>query len=179
MSTRASLRYAKAVLEGASDLKNQEIVFDDMKSIRKTLDDSRELRNLLDSPIVKDEDKRASLLAIFKGTSDLVKSLINIVVDQNRGALLGTIAQTYIDLYNTQQGIVTARVTTAVELTETLEKKVLSKIKEITGSSKVNLEHKIDPALLGGFILRVGDKQYDASVANQLDEVRREFSKTM
>ncbi len=177
MSTRAALRYAKAVLEGAAELKTQEVVYGNMQSITETLADSPELRNLINSPIIGAEDKRASLLAIFKNTSDLVQSLINMVVDNNRTALLGKIAQTYIDLYNKQQGVVVATVTTAVELTSSLEKKVLNKIKEITGASNVNLEHKIDPAIIGGFILRVGDVQYDASIANQLDKVHKEFSK--
>ena len=177
MSTRAALRYAKAVLEGAAELKNEEVVYGNMQSIRETIEDSTELRSLLQSPVVKEEDKREALLAIFKSASDLVKSLINILVDNNRTALLGTIAQQYINLYNEQRGIVVAKVTTAVALTEALEKKVLSKISEITGSTKVNLEHKVDPALIGGFILRVGDVQYDASIANQLDKVHKEFSK--
>ena len=179
MSNRAALRYAKAVLSAAGEKGNQEVVFGDLQLIKETIENSKDLRYLLNSPIIKAEDKREALLSIFKNVSDLVKSLIKIVVANNRSAIFSHIAQTYIDLYNKHQGVVTAKVTTAVALTAALEQKTLDKIKEITGSTKVNLEHKIDPEIIGGFILRVGDVQYDASIANQLDKVHKEFSKRL
>ena len=60
-----------------------------------------------------------------------------------------------------------------------LEEKVLAKVKELTGSSKVSLEHKIDESIIGGFILRIGDLQYNASIANKLATIKREFSKSI
>lgn len=179
MSTRAAQRYAKAVLESAADAGTQEVVYGDMKSITGTLEGSKELRNVLSSPIIKAEDKRESLKAIFKGNSDITLSLIDILVDKNRTQLLDQVAQSYINLYNKSQGLVVAQVTTAVELNKELESKILNKVKQITGSDEARLDHKIDPAILGGFVLRVGDVQYDASVANQLDEVKKEFSKRL
>ena len=89
------------------------------------------------------------------------------------------VAARYIDLYNQQRGIQVAHVTTAVELTEKLEKEVLSKVKELTGSNSVTIENKIDPSIIGGFVLRVGDLQYNASIANQLGSLKREFSKSL
>jgi F-type H+-transporting ATPase subunit delta len=68
-----------------------------------------------------------------------------------------------------------ATVTTAVPLTKELEAKVLAKIKELTGND-VSLENKIDESIIGGFILRVGDLQYNASIANKLNTLKREFT---
>ena len=71
-----------------------------------------------------------------------------------------------------------AVVTTAVPLTAALEKKILAKVKELTGS-KVSLENKIDESIVGGFVLRIGDLQYDASVANKLNTLKREFTNSL
>ncbi|PHQ30783.1 ATP synthase F1 subunit delta [Leeuwenhoekiella nanhaiensis] len=177
MSSRAAIRYAKAVLGQAQDKGTAEVVFGNMKSISATLNSSRELRSVLKSPVVKAEDKRASLHAIFKGHDVSTLSLIDLLVEKNRSAILGDVAESYQELYNASKGIVSAKVTTAVELDSALEAKILAKVKSITGSEEVSLEHHIDPSILGGFLLRVGDVQYDASVSNQLERVQKEFSK--
>ena len=179
MSTRAAIRYAKAILDQAKEKGTEEVVFGNMKSIDATLNASKELRNVLKSPLIKAEDKSASLQAIFKGYDPATLSLIDLLVDKKRSAILGLVAQSYISLYNQLKGIVVAHVTTAVALDAALEAKVLAKVKEITQSTQVTLEHQIDPSIIGGFILRVGDIQYDASIENQLADVKKEFSKRL
>ena len=71
-----------------------------------------------------------------------------------------------------------AYVTTAVPLTADLEKKVLAEVSKITGN-KVTIENKIDESIIGGFVLRVGDLQYDASIANKLNSLKREFTNSL
>ena len=177
MSSRAAIRYAKAILDQAREKGTEEVVFGNMKSISATLNASKELRSVLKSPVIKAEDKRASLQAIFKGHDVSTLSLIDLLVDKKRSAILGEVAAAYLKLYNTSKGIVSAKVTTAVTLDPSLDSKILAKVKSLTGSEEVSLEHHIDPSILGGFVLRIGDVQYDASVSNQLDKVQKEFSK--
>lgn len=179
MSTKAAIRYAKAVLQQASEDNTAAVVFGDMESIHATLADSAELRSVLKSPVVKTKEKQEALLSIFEGTSDLSKSLVNILVQNKRIDALGAVASSYINLYNESQGVKIANVTTAVPLSPELEAKVLAKVKELTGSDNVSLRNDIDPNIIGGFILRVGDLQYNASIANQLQSIKREFSKTV
>lgn len=179
MSSRAAIRYAKAILDQAKEKGTEEVVFGNMKSIDATLNASKELRSVLKSPVIKPEDKRASLKAVFADYDPSTLSLIDLLVDKKRSALLGQVAKSYVSLYNASKGIVVAQVTTAVELDASLEAKILAKVKELTNSSEVTLEQHIDPSLIGGFILRVGDVQYDASVANQLVSVQKEFSKRL
>ncbi|MEH6658798.1 ATP synthase F1 subunit delta [Leeuwenhoekiella marinoflava] len=179
MSSRAAIRYAKAILDQAQDKGTEEVVFGNMKSIDATLSASKELRSVLKSPVIKAEDKRASLKAIFEGYDPSTLSLIELLVDKKRTSLLGQVAKSYLDLYNASKGIIVAHVTTAVELDSSLESKVLAKVKELTNSTEVTLEHHIDPSIIGGFILRVGDVQYDASIDNQLASVQKEFSKRL
>jgi len=88
--------------------------------------------------------------------------------------MLESIAKQYSIIYDFLRHMQVAKVTTAVPLTKELEAKVLAKIIELTGN-KANLENEINPAILGGFVLRVGDMQYDASISNHLSELKKEF----
>ena len=88
--------------------------------------------------------------------------------------MLQPIASTYKTIYDYLRNLNTAKVTTAVALTKEMEEKVLNKIVELTGN-KTSIENKIDPSILGGFILRVGDMQYDASISSSLNTLRKQF----
>jgi F-type H+-transporting ATPase subunit delta len=177
--SKAGIRYAKAVLQQANEANIATAVFDDMQSVASTLVRSKELRVVLQSPVIKSEDKKAALLAIFANQSETTKSLIKVLVDNKRVSKLGDVAESYINLYNEAKGIKVAKVTTAVPLSDTLEQQVLAKVKEMTGSTSVTLENIVDTSIIGGFILRVGDLQYNASIANQLGNLKREFSKSL
>jgi F-type H+-transporting ATPase subunit delta len=100
------------------------------------------------------------------------------LVDNKRISMLNEVALKFIILNEKQKGKDVAYVTTAVPLTPELEKKVLQKVTEITGNT-VTLENKIDESIIGGFVLRVGDLQYDASIANKLSNLKREFTNSL
>jgi F-type H+-transporting ATPase subunit delta len=177
--SRAAIRYAKAVLQHANEVNATDAVFDDMQSVQATISGSKELRNMLKSPIVKAEDKRSSLHAIFSNQSSATQGLIDVLIDNKRTDILGSVAQSFLDLYNDAKGVKVAKVTTAVALSSEIEKQVLAKVKEMTGSDHVTIENTIDESIIGGFILRVGDLQYNASIANNLANIKREFSKSI
>jgi F-type H+-transporting ATPase subunit delta len=173
--SRAAIRYAKAVLDLSSQNGTSKETFSEMKDVLNTLQGSKELDLMLKSPLIKQEDKRAVLKEVFSNYSDTVLSLMDILIDNKRGNLLGDVAKNYISLYNSSINAVDAVVTTAISLDETLEDKVLTKVKELTGATEVTLINKVDPAIIGGFVLRVGDTQYDASIAHNFEELRKEF----
>jgi F-type H+-transporting ATPase subunit delta len=175
MSNRAAIRYAKAVLDQANEANISEVVFGDMKAVEATIAGSKELRNVLQSPIIKGEDKKQALIKIFDSNSDVTKGLIDILTANKRIDLLGGVASSFVSLYNEGKGVKVAHVTTAVPLSADLETQVLAKVKEMTGSDNITLVNKVDETILGGFILRVGDLQYNASIANQLSNLRRAF----
>ena len=177
--SRAAIRYAKAVLQHANDTNATQQVFEDMNTVHDTIAASKELRNMLKSPIVKGNDKKEALLAIFKNQSETTHGLVKVLVDNKRSNILGGVAKSFISLYNEAKGVKVAQVTTAIVLTGDLEAKVLAKVKELTGRDLVTIENSVDESIIGGFILRVGDLQYDASIANQLGNIKREFSKSL
>lgn len=173
--TRAAIRYAKAALSLASDQKAAEAVNNDMIAIAKTISDSEELDQVLKSSVVKTEVKTAALSKIFPKLNKISSDLFNLLIDNKRIGILGDVAQKYTELFDVLNNKEIAQVTTAIPLTKDLEKKVLTKIKELT-SKTVELENIVDESIIGGFILRIGDKQYNASVQNKLNRLKREFS---
>lgn len=178
MNQRAALRYAKAVLDLAVDNKATDAVEKDMRSVTATIADSKELRAMLASPVVNGETKKEALNAIFKDAGEITKGLLSTLTENKRIGLLNEVALKYIILNEDLKGEGVAYVTTAIPLTPELEKKVLQQITKIT-DDKVTIENKIDESIIGGFILRVGDLQYDASVANQLNTIKREFTNSL
>jgi len=172
---RAAARYAKAALSLASDQKATESVNKDMKSIVTTLAKNKDLNKVLQNPVVRSSVKRKVLQEVFSDTNKITGSLINILISNKRIALLEEVAIKYIQLYDELRGTKVAKVTTAVPLTEEMKVKVLAKVKELTGKD-VEVENIIDDSILGGFILRVGDIQYNASIINKFNKLKREFS---
>lgn len=179
IGSRAAIRYAKAVLSLSLDLKKADQVNDDMQLISLTIEGSVELQNLLNSPVIKTQEKKSTLIALFeKKINDTSLSLINLLIENKRLTLLAEVAKQYTIIYDQYKGSEVAEVTTAIPLSDDLEEKVLAKVKEITGK-EVTLENIIDPTIIGGFILRVGDKQFDASILGKMNNLRREFENNL
>ncbi|MCB0424871.1 MAG: ATP synthase F1 subunit delta [Mangrovimonas sp.] len=173
--SRAAIRYAKALLSLAQDQKMADVVNKDMELVSKTISENQQLSELLKNAVVKSEVKKAILTEIFSGLNALSTNLFNVLIENKRIDILENVAAQYTSLYDDSIGKEIATVTTAVPMTNDLEIKVLAKVKELTPKS-VELHNVIDESILGGFILRIGDKQYNASIANKLNKLRREFS---
>lgn len=171
---RAASRYAKAILGLAREKNLAKELNDDFELVRKTMDESPDLRVILKSPVVSVKIKRNTLEAIFKDVNPLTHQVLDLMLKNNRIDVLYLVAAKYEQLFNQMNRQQVAYVTTAVPLTGALEGKIQAKVEELTGN-KAKIENKINPAILGGFILRVGDMQYDASVASQLIDLKREF----
>ncbi len=173
--TRAAQRYAKAILDLAKDRNESDAVYQDMESISQTITSSEELQSLLASPVIKDDLKRNALKEIFKNASPVTLGAFDILLENNRINILKAVAQKYIQQYNELNNIQVATVTTAIPLDSNLEGKIQDKIREITGNS-ATIKNVVDPSIIGGFILRIGDLQYNASVAKNLNNLKRQFS---
>ena len=175
---RAAIRYAKATLDLAVDKKTADKVEKDMRNITAVISENVELQNVLSSPVIKSEAKKNALYAIFKDSSEITLGLIDTLASNKRIEMLQQVAFKYIVLFEKMKGEDVAYVTSAVALTAALEKKILDQVTKLTGN-KVTIENTVDESIVGGFILRVGDLQYDASVANKLNGLKREFTNSL
>lgn len=171
---RAAKRYAKAILSLAKDKNAAEAVNKDMHDIRQTVLGSKDLQSFLSSPIIKNSLKKSSILAIFKDLHNVTQGALDILIENGRINLLGSVAREYINFYNLDNEIQEAVVTTAVPLDKDLEKLIMAKVKELTGS-EASLKQLVDEDIIGGFILRIGDLQYDASISRNLNNLKREL----
>jgi len=172
---RAAIRYAKAVLSLATENNTVDAVNTDMELIKNTVAESKDLKDMLYSPVIRSSVKKAALLEIFKNANKATVNLIDVLIANKRTSLLPEVASSFVTLFEQQKGNQIAEVTTAVPLTKELEEKVLEKVKELTGKEAA-ITNIVDESILGGFILRVGDTQYNASIANQLNKLKREFT---
>ena len=173
--TRAAIRYSKAILDLANSKGVAEVVSDDMKTIATTINGNLELSTFIQNPTIKVEVKEKALLEVFAGSNAVTKGLFHLLFENKRFEILGAIAVEYGKLSDLANGKELAQVTTAFPMDAALEAQVLAKIATLS-DKKITLENIVDPAIIGGFILRIGDKQYNASVYNRLQELKREFS---
>ena len=172
--SRAAVRYAKAILELANQNGTTDKVNSDMTLMQDAWKQSKDLQVFLTNPVIKQEMKRNALLEVFPQAQKETNALFELLYQNKRFDILYAITQKFQELLLVQNGIVKATVTTAIPMTAELEKQVLEKAKQMT-SHQVVLDHKVDESIIGGFILRVGDQQLNASVANRLQEIKREI----
>jgi len=176
--SRAAVRYAQAILDLAKEQKSVEGVFTEMQQIQKTVANSKELKDVLGSPLIKVEQKIASLKAVFQNVGAISLGLFDTLASNKRLSILDEVTLSFIELYEQDKGLEVAKVTTAVPLSGELETQILAKVKELTQGKEVTLKSIVDESIIGGFVLRIGDLQYNASVASQLSNLRRSFDDT-
>lgn len=173
--SRSAVRYAKAILDVAIEKGNADDVNKDMKYISTAIADNEELKRFLENPIYKADAKLDALKEIFQDSTEETKSLFGLLLQNKRFENLEAIAVKFAELYDQYKGVEVAYVTTATALTPELETKVLSKIKELT-NKEVTIENIVNPEIVGGFIIRIGDKQFNASISDKLSQLKREFT---
>ena len=173
--SRAAIRYAKAIIDIATESNNTTAVNNDMKTIVSAIKESEELKDFLSNPIVNGTVKMNALSEIFPSLQTETKGLFQLLLANKRFEILSAIATQFNKLFDIASGVEQAVVTTAVPLTAELEVLVKNKLKEFS-SNTISITNVVDASIIGGFVLRIGDKQYNASVANKLQQLKREFT---
>lgn len=168
-------RYAKSLLDLALDLNQVEEVKEDMLTLIKAAEETHELKVMLRSPVIKPDDKVTILSKVFEGkVCTLTHQFMVLLAKKKREELLLEIGATYLTLYKIHKGIKTAYLTTSKELSPETRERVLARLTSQTGA-QIELIESVDPDIIGGFVLRVDDKQIDASMRGELKTIAREF----
>jgi F-type H+-transporting ATPase subunit delta len=174
--TRLAKRYAKSLLELATENKKSELVKDDMALVAETIKQTHDLRVFLKSPVVDGSKKISVLKEVFKGQLDeLTERFMVLMIKGGREGQLATIAEAYLQLYQKQNGIEKAVVTTANALTEEQRKDLSARLAALLGK-QIQLEEKVDADMIGGMILRVDNKEYNGSISGKLNRLRKNFA---
>ena len=175
--SQVATRYAKSLLDFALERNELEAVAADMALIANTCASSKDLRLMLKSPIIKQEKKLEVIKKVFGGEiGSVTLNFLSVISGKKREDILPEIANAFTTVYCKHLGIVVAEITSAVPLSDAEREKAIGVVKGM-GSGKVELTEKIDKSIIGGFIIRVGDKLYDASVASRITALKRTFSK--
>ena len=178
-ATRLSSRYAKSLLSLVVEQNKLEDTLSDMKHIISVCSENKDLSLLLKSPIVKTDKKMSILSEIFsKSISDVTMSFIHIITSKKREMYLEAIAESFISLYKVHNNIESVTLTTAVPIDENTKSEILSYIKK-NGKTDVELTEIINEDILGGMIVKMGDKQLDASVIRDIKELKKTFNKNL
>jgi F-type H+-transporting ATPase subunit delta len=172
----AATRYAKSLMDLVIESNQLDAIRNDMKAIEKTCAQNSDFVLFLKSPIIKTDKKIEVLKALFEGKiSALSLSFLNLITSKNREAYIQEITHAFDEQYKTNKNIFTAVVTSAKGLDSISKQKVLDLIKsQIKG--EVELLEKVDANTIGGFILKIGDKQIDRTVARQLSNLKKELT---
>jgi F-type H+-transporting ATPase subunit delta len=169
----ASLQYATALADIALEQGSADPVRKQLEDFGAAYSESAELRNVLANPAVERTAKHGVVekLVARLSASHIVRNFLFIVVDNQRTHLLPDIFQAFEDVLRQRQGVAEAEVTSAAELTAPQKTQLQQTLEKLTGR-KIQAKYSLDPALLGGAVVRIGDTIYDGSVRNRLNQMR-------
>jgi len=169
-------RYAKSIIDLAGQQNLVEDINKDMQLFLHTLKANPQLKAVLANPIVSHSKKIKILDEIFTGKVNVLSiSFYKLMINKSRGEVLFETASQYINQYNFINNIVKATVVTPTILSAANKQKMIAEVEGATGSTVI-LETKTDRALIGGFVLTVGDRQIDTSIASDLKKLKKEFA---
>ena len=173
---RLATRYAKALLDLAVEKGQLEQVFADMQWIQAVCKSNRDFVNLLRSPIITADVKKKIIDAVTAGKlNELTTAFIRLLTMKGRESNLPEISTAFIDAYKVEKNIYTVKLTTATPVTDAMKEAIVNQVKKSAGFEKIELEEKVDADLIGGFVLQIGDKLVDASVAYDLKAIAKQF----
>jgi len=167
-----STRYAKALMLVGADHRCLDALKVDMELLGSTIRENPLFGQVLDNPVVKPSQKRRVMAELLeRRVHPMTINFINTIIHNRREFLLGDVARNFIDLYEKSKGIKRAHVVSAAGM-DTPSKQQLQQQLNVLFKANVQMTAETNPDLIGGFILRVGDRQYDASMSSALKRMQ-------
>ena len=167
--------YAQALFDAAKEAGVVEPVRRDLGDFVAALAASESLRHALADPQIETSAKSRVLAEITRGGQPLLANTLQLMLDRSRFAAVPELRQAYDSLAVVEEGVVEVEVVSAAELTPETEKKIAARIQEATGR-RVELARRVDPSILGGLVLRIGDIIVDGSVKARIRQLRRKLA---
>ncbi|HEX8083655.1 MAG TPA: ATP synthase F1 subunit delta [Solirubrobacteraceae bacterium] len=169
--------YARALFEAAQDADKLDEVREQVGAFADALDENRDLSVFFFSPYFSTEEKKDGLGKVVDGAEDIVTNFLELLIEKHRMPAVYRIRREYDALWEEENKLLPVEITSAIELDKDTVKQIGDKIGERTGR-KVQLESKVDPDILGGIVVRVGDRILDASIANRLESLRKQVARS-
>ncbi len=173
---RLASRYAKSLLGLAIEKDQLHQVFEDMQYLQSICRSNRDFVALLKSPIISSDKKQSIIEAVAEGKiGELTIAFIQLLTRKGREANLPEITQAFIEQYKENQQIYTVKLTSATPVSDELKQEIVDKVKSQSGMQKIELVTAVDEDLVGGFVLQIGDTLVDASIAYDLNVIKKQF----
>lgn len=174
-TSKVAKRYANGLLEFSQETGTTGSLANEMQNIINVLESSKELSAIYDSPFIDSKKKIDISKEVFNGFSQSSMNFISLVIKQGRESHLKSIAKEYIRKVEVLNGIQRISLTSATQLSRETIDKILRESHLVDNAKSFDIKTKINPTILGGYILRVGDQQIDASVKTKLSNIKKEF----
>ncbi len=170
---RLASRYAKSLIDISVERNNLEDTLNDIKLLDAICKQSHEFELMLKSPIVSAQKKLAVIEAVVAGQlHEITMSFIKLLLNKGREENLASIVNAFIEQYNEIKNIKTVSLTTASPVTEEAKKAIVGKVANFMPGTTIELKSAVEPELIGGFVLEVGDRLFDASIRKKLVDAR-------
>ncbi len=169
--------YANALFEAAKEKGRLDVVREELQEFLQAFNQVSELRALLANPEIDTRERTQALREILADADELVRNFLLLVTEKGRARELPGIVQEFETLVAREEGILDVELTTAVELSEEESRGILDRIEGVS-ERKLRATRKVDPRLIGGFVLQAGSHRVDASVRARLERLRRQMTGT-
>jgi len=177
--TIISQRYAKALYLLALEMNKLEAVYKDIELLDEVTEQNPELRRLLKSPVILARKKNRVITGVFKGKiEDLTLRFLQLVTRKEREIYMQDISNAFTKFYKEYHNILSIKLTSAQPLDKNSRDRLVKKLSEATHKT-IDLEEETDASLLGGYVLKMDDRKYDASIKHQLENLKKEFDKNL
>ena len=178
MAKLVSKVYGDALFEEAIEKQEMDALFEEVKSLKKIFGENQDLAGLLDNPKISKEEKIGIVREVFNGrVSETLMSFLTVIVLKGRQKEITAICEYFISAVKEYKKIGVAHVTSAVELKEEQKSLLVEKLLGTTNYQEFELDYVIDPSLIGGLMIRIGDRVVDSSIKTQIYELRRSLLK--
>ncbi|HEV3000097.1 MAG TPA: ATP synthase F1 subunit delta [Solirubrobacteraceae bacterium] len=169
--------YSRALFQAAEEHDKLDAVREQLGAFADALDSNRELAVFFFSPYFSTEEKKEGLGRVLDGAEDIVRNFLELLVEKHRMPAIHRIRREYESLWEEANRLLPVEVTSAIELDPETVEQIGDAIRERTGR-RVQLESSVDPDILGGIVVRVGDRILDASIANRLEGLRKQVARS-
>ncbi len=174
-----SQRYAKALFDLAIELNKLEKVSKDMALVNEVTKENPEFKRLLTSPTIPEKKKNKVISSIFENHLDeLSLKFLKLVTRKEREVFLEGITDAFVKLYKVHHKIMTIKLSSAIKMDEKIRKELIALLTKTTNHT-IELIEEVDKSIIGGFVLTMEDKKYDASIRHQLEKLKRTFAKNL
>ena len=178
MAKLVSKVYGDALFEAACEANRMDEVYEEVKMLQQIFAENPELQKMLDNPKVIREDKESVIETVFRSrVADEIVELMKLMIAKGRYSKIDSVFDHFIGLVKEEKKIGVAYVTTATEITDAQKEAILKRLLETTAYRSFEMNYTVDASLIGGMVIRIGDRVVDSSIKTKLYELTRNLRK--